>query len=107
MLADDGSRGAAIALRLAADPGAFLSSVQIGITLVGVLSGAFSGAILGGRLADALTAAASARRWCRRLGSAVWSSRSLPVADFRKAGSQADRAARAGGGSYKDRAAAE
>ena len=54
VLADNGSRGAAIAMRLAADPGRFLSSVQIGITLVGVLSGAFSGATLGVRLAGAL-----------------------------------------------------
>lgn len=57
VLADNGSRGAAIAIRLAADPGRFLSSVQIGITLVGVLSGAFSGATLGVRVATALTEA--------------------------------------------------
>lgn len=44
------SRGAATALRLAEDPGRFLSTVQIGITMVGVLSGAFSGATLGARL---------------------------------------------------------
>ena len=43
-------RGAERALTLAADPGKFLSTVQIGITLVGVLSGAFSGATLGQRL---------------------------------------------------------
>jgi putative hemolysin len=43
-------KGAASALQLGADPGKFLSSVQIGITLVGVLSGAFSGATLGLRL---------------------------------------------------------
>lgn len=49
-----GSRGARIALALSADPARFLSTVQIGITLVGVLSGAFSGATLGARLADAL-----------------------------------------------------
>ncbi|WP_192895690.1 CNNM domain-containing protein [Arsenicitalea aurantiaca] len=48
------SRGAATALRLAKDPGRFLSSVQIGITLVGILSGAFSGATLGARLAETL-----------------------------------------------------
>ncbi|WP_347267653.1 hemolysin family protein [Paracoccus sp. (in: a-proteobacteria)] len=54
VLAEKGSRGAATALRLAEDPGRFLSSVQIGITLVGVLSGAFSGATLGARLAAAL-----------------------------------------------------
>jgi putative hemolysin len=50
VLAEQGSRGAEIALRLASDPGRFLSTVQIGITLVGVLSGAFSGATLGARL---------------------------------------------------------
>lgn len=50
MLADQGSVGAATAMRLAEDPGRFLSTVQIGITLVGVLSGAFSGATLGARL---------------------------------------------------------
>lgn len=44
--------GARRALALASDPGRFLSTVQIGITLVGVLSGAFSGATLGLRLAD-------------------------------------------------------
>ncbi len=42
--------GSRRALVLAADPGRFLSTVQIGITLVGVLSGAFSGATLGVRL---------------------------------------------------------
>ncbi|QPC88392.1 DUF21 domain-containing protein [Mesorhizobium sp. NBSH29] len=43
-------KGAKRALALGANPGRFLSSVQIGITLVGVLSGAFSGATLGLRL---------------------------------------------------------
>lgn len=43
--------GSRRALALAADPGKFLSTVQIGITLVGILSGAFSGATLGERLA--------------------------------------------------------
>ena len=47
---DRGVKGAARALELGSDPGKFLSSVQIGITLVGVLSGAFSGATLGQRL---------------------------------------------------------
>ena len=56
VMADRGSKGALTAIRLAADPGRFLSSVQIGITLVGVLSGAFSGATLGARLSDALLA---------------------------------------------------
>ncbi|SIQ95798.1 putative hemolysin [Rhizobium sp. RU33A] len=50
VLAEQGSRGAETALKLQSDPGRFLSTVQIGITLVGVLSGAFSGATLGARL---------------------------------------------------------
>lgn len=55
LLAAKGVRGAERALALAADPGRFLSTVQIGITLVGVLSGAFSGATLGQRLTLWLT----------------------------------------------------
>ena len=47
-----GSRGAVSALALAQDPGAFLSTVQIGITLVGILSGAFGGATLASGLAQ-------------------------------------------------------
>lgn len=47
--------GARTALRLAENPGRFLSTVQIGITLVGVLAGAFSGATLGARLAAGLS----------------------------------------------------
>lgn len=43
-----GRKGARVALALAADPGKFLSTVQTGITLIGVLAGAFSGAALGG-----------------------------------------------------------
>jgi len=50
-MAEAGRGGAQAALALAADPGRFLSTVQIGITLVGVLAGAFSGSALGGRLA--------------------------------------------------------
>ncbi|ARP63957.1 DNA-binding protein [Mesorhizobium sp. WSM1497] len=51
---DRGTNGAGRALDLGSNPGKFLSSVQIGITLVGVLSGAFSGATLGERLAQFL-----------------------------------------------------
>ena len=50
LLAQSGVRGAEQALALASDPGKFLSTVQIGITLVGVLSGAFSGSTSGLRL---------------------------------------------------------
>ncbi len=62
------SRGAAAALRLAENPGRFLSTVQIGITLVGVLSGAFSGATLGTRLTAFLTAQGLDPDWANTLG---------------------------------------
>ncbi|HZP70920.1 MAG TPA: hemolysin family protein [Pseudolabrys sp.] len=54
-MVDTNITGARRALALASDPGKFLSTVQIGITLVGVLSGAFSGATIGLRLASGLT----------------------------------------------------
>jgi putative hemolysin len=44
VMAEQGSRGARIALRLREDPGTFLSTVQIGISLVGIVAGAYSGA---------------------------------------------------------------
>ncbi len=49
-LADEGSMGAKKALQLLENPERFLSSVQIGITLVGVLSGAYGGATLSSRI---------------------------------------------------------
>jgi putative hemolysin len=53
-MVDARRRGAAAALALAEDPGRFLSTVQIGITLIGIIAGAYSGAALSGRLAEAL-----------------------------------------------------
>ena len=47
-MARAGRRGAQTALDLASDPGRFLSTVQIGITLIGIIAGAYSGASLGG-----------------------------------------------------------
>ena len=55
-LAKNGSGGAKTALALAADPGRFLSTVQIGITLVGILNGAYSGASLGEPVSERLAA---------------------------------------------------
>lgn len=46
-----GHKGAATALKLATDPDLFLSTIQIGITLIGILTGIFSGEALGGHLA--------------------------------------------------------
>jgi putative hemolysin len=49
-MARAGSRGARTAMQLIQDPGRFLATVQIGISLVGVVAGAFGGATLGNRL---------------------------------------------------------
>jgi putative hemolysin len=68
VLAGEGNKGAVVALKLAEDPGKFLSSVQIGITLVGILSGAFSGATLGDRLTTALVEAGMDRAFASALG---------------------------------------
>ena len=53
-MAKNGSKGAACALTLSAEPGRFLSTVQIGITLIGILNGAVSGAALGAPVAQRL-----------------------------------------------------
>lgn len=52
-MAKRGSRGATEALRLAEDPTHFLSTVQIGITMVGVVAGAYSGSTLSVPLSEA------------------------------------------------------
>ncbi|MFH7243504.1 MAG: hemolysin family protein [Spirulina sp.] len=49
-MAEQGNRRAQVALRLANAPNSFLATVQIGITLIGILSGAVGGATLAQRL---------------------------------------------------------
>lgn len=53
-LADEGNRGAALALRLRDDPERFLATVQVGITVVGASAGAFGGVVLEKPVAAAL-----------------------------------------------------
>ncbi|MEH0194849.1 hypothetical protein SGCZBJ_25075 [Caulobacter zeae] len=48
--ADRGDRGAKIALSLAEHPTRFLSAVQVGITLIGILAGAYGQATIAGAL---------------------------------------------------------
>ena len=48
---DEGDEGARKALELAHDPNKFLSTVQFGITTVGVLAGAYGGATIAAKLA--------------------------------------------------------
>ena len=53
-MADGGNSGAVVALRMSHEPTALLSTVQIGITLIGILAGAFGGATLSDELTQLL-----------------------------------------------------
>lgn len=53
-MAEAGNKGAVRALALADNPGRFLSGVQVGITLIGIMSGAYGGSTLGARLGSVL-----------------------------------------------------
>ncbi|HWH17138.1 MAG TPA: hemolysin family protein [Allosphingosinicella sp.] len=66
-----GRRGAQTALDLAANPGRFLSTVQIGITLIGILAGAYSGASLGGPVGERLQLLGIEAGLARSLGFAL------------------------------------
>lgn len=63
--------GARTALRLASDPGKFLSTVQIGITLIGIIAGAYSGASLGGPVGERLAALGLPAGWADQAGFAL------------------------------------
>jgi putative hemolysin len=53
-MAASGRNGANRAIALASDPGRFLSAVQIGITLIGIINGAYSGEAFGTHASTAL-----------------------------------------------------
>jgi len=67
-MAAAGRHGAPAALELASDPGRFLSAVQIGITLIGILNGAYSGETFGIHAVDALKQAGLAQSVAGPLG---------------------------------------
>ena len=66
-----GDPGSRAALELANAPGRFLSSVQIGITLVGILAGAFGGATLAEQLAGWLTSLGVPTQYSQAIGVAL------------------------------------
>ena len=70
-MARAGKRGATAAIALAADPGKFLSTVQIGITLIGILSGAYSGSSLGAPTAARLELLGLSASTAETLGFAI------------------------------------
>ncbi|WP_156839682.1 hemolysin family protein [Novosphingobium aquimarinum] len=71
MSAERGSGAAKTALALAADPGKFLSTVQIGITLVGIIAGAYSGASLGGPVGERLAQVGVPQQFANEAGFAL------------------------------------
>jgi putative hemolysin len=70
-MAEEGSNGARKALDLLEEPNRFLSTVQVGITLVGIVAGAISGATIGRVLGDALTAVPFLAPYADALGIAI------------------------------------
>ncbi|MES2491791.1 MAG: hemolysin family protein [Pseudomonadota bacterium] len=69
--AERGSSGARCALALANEPGKLLSTVQIGITLIGIIAGAYSGASLGHPTAERLFAWGVPARYADDAGFAL------------------------------------
>ncbi|MGD9405309.1 MAG: CNNM domain-containing protein, partial [Anaerolineae bacterium] len=55
--AQEGDSKAGVALELANDPNQFLATIQVGITLVGILAGAFGGATLAKEMGSQLAKA--------------------------------------------------
>ena len=78
--ANAGSRPAQVALDLAQAPDRFLSTVQIGITLIGILAGTFGGATIAGRAGRRLSAIPWLARYSEAIGvwSWCWSSPTFP-----------------------------
>jgi putative hemolysin len=70
-MANAGKPGARTALALHEEPGRFLSTVQIGITLVGIVAGAYSGATLGGPMAERLALAGVPERAAGEAGIVI------------------------------------
>jgi putative hemolysin len=66
-----GSAAARIVLALQAQPGKFLSTVQIGITLIGIVAGAYSGASLGRPVGERLAALGMSTRYSNEAGFAL------------------------------------
>ncbi|TJY58204.1 HlyC/CorC family transporter [Sinimarinibacterium sp. CAU 1509] len=66
-----GVHGASAALQLKQQLGSLLSTIQIGITLIGVLAGAFSGATLASPLAQALSASGVLQNYADEIALAV------------------------------------
>lgn len=70
-LANEGNKNAQAALELANSPNRFLSTVQIGITLIGILAGAFGGATIAENLASYFETIPSLAPYSEAIGIAI------------------------------------
>jgi putative hemolysin len=69
--AERGSRGARAALALLDDPTSFLSAIQVGITLIGILTGVYSGATFAEDLAPLIAGWSIAAAYASEIAYAV------------------------------------
>ena len=70
-MAEEKEAGASRALQLASDPGRFLSTVQVGITFIGILSGAIGEAVVASRLRDAFQRSAPLAEYAEALSLGI------------------------------------
>jgi len=69
--ADRGDKGAAAALKLSEEPTRFLSAVQVGITLIGILAGAYGQATIAGEFDQWLEQFPAIRPWSEAISTGV------------------------------------
>jgi len=69
--AEQGSRGANVALRLLDDSTGFLSAIQVGITLIGIVTGVYTGATLAAEFDDVLMAWGMPPRYANEVAFAI------------------------------------
>ncbi|KRB93086.1 hypothetical protein ASE07_14030 [Noviherbaspirillum sp. Root189] len=70
-LSENGSRGARAALQLADSPSRFLSTVQVGITLIGIFNGAFGEASLVARLTPQVASIPALAEYAREIALGI------------------------------------
>lgn len=70
-MVNEGNARARVALYLANYPGDFLSTIQIGITLIGIFAGAFGGATIAGSLASFLATIPALARYSQAISMAT------------------------------------
>ncbi|HSI88322.1 MAG TPA: hemolysin family protein [Pyrinomonadaceae bacterium] len=70
-LANEGNAAAQAALELSSHPDKFLSTIQIGITLIGILAGAFGGATLASKIGDSLQTVPTLAPYAQAIGFSI------------------------------------